>query len=138
MTFQIEIPGGTADLYTEDEITPRRLKPVVKLSIRNSAVTEKVQAAQKLKDSGVEAATPDFTDDEADRFADMQVITAWAYLAGWSLDREIPDTPDGMFDVPQAIVNAISEAIKKVKEDAAKDLEPSPENVANPESPTSA
>lgn len=132
MTVQIEIPGGTADLYTEDEITPRRLKPVVRLSLQNGSVI------QKMQDAGGEAGVlpADMTDAEADRFTDIQTITAWAYLAGWSLDRPLPATADDMFDVPQSIVTAIAQAATKAKQDAAKTLEPGA--VTDPESPTSA
>lgn len=138
MTVRIDIPGGWAELFTEDEVTGRRLKPLTRLSLLSGSVIKKIQdeeAAAKAEGRDAASVPPGLTEEEADRFTDLQYATAWAYLAAW--DRgDVPDKWEDMLDVPQKVATALATEVNKIKSATAEEFTPAAG--ADPESPTSA
>lgn len=143
----VPIPGGTADLYEQHELTQRRLRPIENLGIRVSGVIDRIKKATAGDDgtpgklnmeSVTEAAgSADITETEAANLSAMQDAIIWAHLKGWTLDRPLPAKPDDVLDLPSDVYRALSVAATSVSK-AQELFEPTDETLADTDSPTGA
>lgn len=126
MATIIEIPGGKATLRDDRaELTQRRLQPITLISARlGKGVAEALPTAGRIMCEG------DVLDDRTDQLdkdgerifpgpdvnlserqlehlTKMGVAVGWALLKDWTLDQPLPETPDGMYDLPPDLFGAI-------------------------------
>jgi hypothetical protein len=152
MTTTIDIPGGTAEMWEMDELTPALTMKLDVYSLRHSAMLAKVQknaaAIQEAQDKAEAEGTeldqmsiPDIglDDDEAEQYLTMQYLTALVYLKSWTLDRPVPTALPDLLAVPLTVVRPLVQYAGKANTDAqmaAAGLEESEATVMDPESPT--
>lgn len=109
----IDIPGGQATFYDQDEITPRRLRPIQEATLRMGHLMTAVMQARSVggEDARPElpgASLPDMNADEAHLFVGLQDLAVWAFLKSWTLPDPVPDTPDGLQDLPMGLYAALA------------------------------
>ena len=119
MSRTIQIPGGTAELFDRDELTPRRTIPYQALLYRADDLMVKLAHARRVvSPSGDVDENPDLdgpehrlTPHEAETLEYLQLASDWGWLKSWSLDIPLPATWEGLLDVPNKVTNAIHAAI---------------------------
>ncbi|MDQ0241161.1 hypothetical protein [Arthrobacter bambusae] len=119
MSRTIQIPGGTAELFDRDELTPRRTIPYQALLYRADKLMEKLANARRVVSvSGEVEENPDLdgpehrlTPHEAETLEYLQLANDWGWLKSWSLDIPLPATWEGLLDIPNKVTNAIHAAI---------------------------
>lgn len=136
----VQIPGGTAELYDITELTPRRRIPAKALLYRADDLLAKLSVARTVEspDGDVEEnpglTGPDvrLTQYEAETLQHLQYATTWGWLKSWTLDRPLPATWEDLLDVPSDIVEALNDAVDRLKKtDVAADFEMSPGTLAD-------
>jgi hypothetical protein len=128
----IDIPGGSAVLYDDaSELTPRRRRPVELLQTRIGRKLTLIQTATRLICDGevieerdvsetrggkviFDGGDVELTGRDLDLLSQMNDALAWALLKSWTLDRELPATPDDMLDLDQGVYNAVRIAAAEV------------------------
>lgn len=146
MSTTIEIPGGTAEIFTGEELTPRRRQPITALSLRSQSLIKRLANARKVTSPTGEVEESDvldgpdveLTDKEAELLTLMQPAVVWAYLKSWTLDRPLPKNPDEVLDMPQGIYNAISAACVAEQQGTLNQFEPNEASLEDENSPTGA
>lgn len=149
MSSTITIPGGTAELFTKDEMTPRRRRPLEKLDVLNGPLIAKIRIARTItKADGTTEENPGLfgpslalTDADADRLTGYQDAKSWARLKSWTLPDVIPASPEGMLDIPGPVYDAIAVAVAELEAaeaKAANPFVPSETTLEDPASPTGA
>lgn len=119
MSRTIQIPGGTAELFDRDELTPRRTIPYQALLYRADALMEKLARARRVvsvsgeveENPGLDGPEHRLTPHEAETLEYLQLASDWGWLKSWTLDIPLPATWEGLLDVPNKITNAIHAAI---------------------------
>lgn len=151
MSKTIDIPGGTAEILTPDEMTPRRNRAVQVIALQAGPVLKKMQSAGSLtlpdgtvKENPDAADLPDveLTESEAAMFFKITDATIYANLKSWTLTlpdgtpRPRPETVDAVQDIPQDVYDALSAAINSQQAASTADrFEPNDATVADPASP---
>lgn len=138
----IDIPGGQATFFDRDEITPRRMRPIQEATLQMGHLMTDVVQAQSIggEDSRPDlpgAALPDMDANQARLFASLQDLAVWAFLKSWTLPDPLPETPDGLQDVPMNVYNALAVEASRLFT-AADAFVVGPETVADKTSPTGA
>lgn len=145
MSVTVTIPGGTAELLTPEEMTPRRQRVTQVIALQASPLMKKLNSAGTLKmpDGTVkdnpEAAVenlPDveLTEREANLFFSITDASIYAHLKSWTLDIPRPETIDAVQDMPSPVYDALSAAINAMKPVTAQ-FEASTETVEDESSP---
>ncbi|GGH93742.1 hypothetical protein ACFFGR_09165 [Arthrobacter liuii] len=121
MSITVTIPGGTAEILTPDELTPRRQRAVQVVALQAAPLIKKMQSAGTLNlpDGSVKpnpdatAGMPDvnLTEDEANLFFRIQDASIYTHLKSWTLDIPRPETIDAVQDIPSPVYDALSTAI---------------------------
>jgi hypothetical protein len=149
MSSTVSIPGGSAELFSKSELTPRRRRPLEKLDVQISPLLTRIRVARTvtLTDGSTES-TPglpgpdlELTDRDADLLTKYQDAKVWARLKSWTLEAPLPASPDALLDVPGEVYDALAVAVAGLEtEDAAavNPFVPSEATLENPESPTGA
>jgi hypothetical protein len=148
MSRTIEIPGGAAELFTQEELTPRRQKPVKSLFFRSGALLDKLANNSKVihpdgsveEDPNLPAGVVQLSQADADLLVDIQYATTWAYLKSWTLDLPLPKSPDELLDIPSHIVDVLNREAKAIDGGVpiAAAFEPSEVTLEDEDSPTGA
>lgn len=148
MPRTIDIPGGTAELYLREELTPRRQKPVKSLFFRSGSLLDKLQKNATVvhpdgsvdENPGLPEGVLHLTVEEADLLVDIQYATTWGYLKSWTLDIPVPRSVDELMDVPTNIVDVLNAEAKAIDKGVpiSADFEPGDETVDDEDSPTGA
>jgi hypothetical protein len=151
MPITVQIPGGTAELLTTEEMTPRRQRATQVIALQASPLMKKLNRAGSLtlpdgsvKDNpaaGVDA-LPDIelSETEAALFFKITDASIYAHLKSWTLTNPDgtplarPETIDGVQDMPSPVYDALSAAINAMQPVTAQ-FEPSDSTVADPASP---
>jgi len=146
MSTTVTIPGGTAELFDRDEITPRRQIPLKALYTRSGRMLEKLTNARRVinaagdVDERPELEGPDvlLTEHESEIVQRIQYATTWAWLKSWTLPLPLPANPDAFLDIPAHIVDALDLAVQKHYSDVQSGFEMSKENLEDKDSFTGA
>jgi hypothetical protein len=154
MSRSIEIPGGTAELFDDAELTPRRQRPVQELALQVGALMERLAHAKKVTTpdgetderpslSGLEDI--EISDRQAAQLTRLQDLVTFMYLKSWSLPDPLPADADALLDLPSALYDVISKAAAQSYNGTAPDTQPvgaqfeaSDETLENDASPTGA
>lgn len=133
MTVQIDIPGGTATLRSDrSELTERMMRPIQLIGMRlGRAVMDGLPTAGRILCEG------DVIDDRTSQVDDhgervfpgpdldlserqlahlhrMGEAVTWALLVSWTLDLPLPDSPDGMLDLPQGVYRPLADEAARI------------------------
>lgn len=132
MSVTVDVPGGTATLRSDrSELTQRRLRPIELVAARVGGDTvQRLQTAARIwcdgdliddrsgqkDDAGDLVFTGEdvhLTERQLELLSRMGDAVAWSLLESWTLDRALPDTPDGLLDLPSDLYQAlVSETAK--------------------------
>ena len=151
MSITVQIPGGTAELLTPEEMTPRRQRVTQVIALRASPLMKKLNNAGTLKlPDGTVKDNPDaavqnlpdveLTESEANLFFSITDASIYAHLKSWTLtgpDGEPlarPETIDAVQDMPSPVYDALSAAINAMKPVTAQ-FEPSDDTLEDEGSP---
>lgn len=126
MSVVIEIPGGKATLRDDRaELTQRRLQPITLIGARlGKGISEQLTTAGRIlcegdviddrtdqldKDGDRIFPGPDvnLSERQLEQITKMGVAVAWALLADWTLDLPLPESPDGLLDLPPDLYAAL-------------------------------
>lgn len=118
MSTTIEIPGGTAELFDDAELTPRRQRPVQELALQVGGLMDRIAQAGKVTTSDGEADTQpglpgpevEISDRQAEQLSRLGDLVTFMYLKSWTLETPFPATADDLLDLPSPVYNAISKA----------------------------
>lgn len=154
MSRSIEIPGGTAELFDEAELTPRRQRPVQELSLQVGSLMERIANARKVSTSdGLADERPnlsgledlEISDRQAMQLSRLQDLVTFMYLKSWTLPDPLPADADALLDLPSPLYNALSKAAAQSYNGTAPDtaaasapFQATDENLENELSPTGA
>lgn len=147
MSTTVTIPGGTAELYDPQELTPRRRIPGKALLFRADDLLAKLAVARKVTspngdvDENPALLGPEYrlTQHEAEILQHLQYAATWAYLKSWTLDAPFPATWEDLLDVSDDVTDVLNEAVRNLgAPDTAADFEMSKETLDNKESFTGA
>lgn len=139
----VTIPGGTAELYDRNELTPRRRIPAKALLYRADDLLAKLSVARTVEspsgeveeNPGLTGPALRLTQHEAETLQHLQYATTWGWLKSWTLDIPLPATWEDLLDVPGDITDALNDAVDKLKNPvSAADFEVGAETLADPES----
>ena len=104
MTTTVEIPGGTAELKDQDELTNKEVKHLRKAARIAAGVANRLSELgfddTKPETWTVIAALSDTEDDQIDLF---QRTCVSIRLKDWTLELERPTTPEEVDDLPRPI-----------------------------------
>lgn len=147
----IPVPGGQARFYSQAELTPRRTRALdVMLTHLGPRMQELAAAQQVTAANGDTVADPVrpgpaayISEDEAEKFNELNDIAAWVYLKSWTVDRQLPADVDEILDLPTPLYRAIvNHAAKLVAATVYADqftvdaLPDDPDEEADPDLPT--
>jgi hypothetical protein len=147
MSVEITIPGGTAVLLTNKELTPRRRRPLELADVMNGPLFTKIRDARRVVsptgevEENVGLWGPDLVLTERDAqlltsYQDKKII---ARLSSWTLDLPLPTSTDALLDVPGAVYDALSAGLVQAESaDGANPFVPSEATLEDAESPTGA
>lgn len=147
MSVEIPVPGGTAVMLTNKELTPRRRRPIEKADLKNSPLFAKIRDARRVINAAGEVEEnpglfgPDLvlTDHDADLLTGYQDVKIVARLKSWTLDLPVPASTDELLDVPADVYDALAAGVVLAEAtDAGNQFTPSEETLENPDSPTGA
>lgn len=121
MSRTIEIPGGTAELFDRDELTPRRRIPAKALLYRADDLLAKIATARTVTNpSGDVEENPSLngpdvrlTQYEAETLEQLQYATTWGWLKSWTLAIPLPATWEDLLDVPSHITDVLNAEVQK-------------------------
>lgn len=121
MSRTIQIPGGTAELFDRDELTPRRQIPAKALMYRADDLFLKIATARTVTNPAGEVEEnpalngPDvrLTQYEAETLEHLQYATTWGWLKSWTIDRPFPTTWEDLLDVPSNITKVLNDEVQK-------------------------
>jgi hypothetical protein len=141
MSVEISIPGGTAVLFSNKELTPRRRRPLQQADLIQGPLFAKIREARRVvgPDGQVEETEglwgPDLvlTDRDAEILTSYQDKKIIARLASWTLDLPLPTTTDALLDIPGDVYDALALGI--VKAEAADGPNPFVPSEGTPEAP---
>lgn len=143
MSHTIEVPGGEAEFFDADELTPRRKRPVEELGLQLGDLIQRIQDARKVTGAADDETTgltgPDLeiSDRQAALLAKFSDVATIMWLKSWTLDLPFPANPDALLDLPSKLYDALQrEAGKLQKGTDNSEFEANDETLADPNSPT--
>lgn len=121
MSRTVQIPGGTAELFDRDELTPRRRIPAKALLYRADDLLTKIgnartvtsPAGEKDERPALTGADVRLTQYEAETLEHLQYATTWGWLKSWTLDIPLPATWEDLLDVPSDITDALNAEVQR-------------------------
>lgn len=140
MSSTVDIPGGTAELFDRNELTPRRRIPAKALLYRADDLLAKIASARTLtKPDGESDTRPALSGEdvrltqyEAETLEHLQYATTWGWLKSWTLDIPFPTTWEDLLDVPSDVTDALNAAVQKLgNPEVADDFEMSAETLTD-------
>jgi hypothetical protein len=151
MSITVTIPGGTAELLTPEEMTPRLQRVTQVIALQASPLMKKLNSAGTLKmPDGTVKDNPgaavenlpdvELTEREAHLFFSITDASIYAHLKSWTLVDAAgeplarPATIDAVQDIPSPVYDALSAAINAMKPVTAQ-FEPDEETLEDPGSP---
>jgi len=147
MPITVTIPGGTAELFTLDEMTPRRKRASQVIALKMSPVLERVKNAGKIrlpdgtvKEGDGNGPSVDLSDGEASLFFLLTDASMFAHLKSWTLAGEggaplpLPASVDDVLDIPGPVYDALETAINAMTPVTAQ-FEPDEATLEDPNSP---
>jgi hypothetical protein len=138
MSRTVTIPGGTAELFDRNELTPRRRIPAKALMYRADDLFTKIATASRVESPTGEVDENPILDGpavrltqyEAETLEHLQYATTWGWLKSWTLNIPLPATWEDLLDVPTEITDALNTAVQKIGDpDVAGDFEISKETL---------
>lgn len=147
MSVTIDIPGGTAVLLSDKELTPRRRRPVDKAEIQRLPLFAKIREARRVVsptgevEENVGLWGPDLvlTDHDLDVMTNYSDVKIIARLHSWTIDLPLPTTTDELLDIPGDVYDALTVGLLKAEGiDVGNMFEPSEKTLEDAESPTGA
>lgn len=147
MSVEITIPGGTATLLSNKELTPRRRRPLEKADLQQLPLFTKIRNARRVVSPTGEIEEnpglwgPDLVLSDGDvelltSYSDKKII---ARLSSWTLDLPLPTSTDALLDVPGDVYDALQAGIVNAEAaDGANPFTPSEATLEDAESPTGA
>lgn len=114
--------GGQATFYAEHELTPRRTRALeVKITALSSLLDRLANARKVTAGDGtvdvsdvLPGAVVEVTEEQAGQLSELNDLAAFAYLKDWTLDRDLPASPDDLLDLPILIYRALVEHAAKL------------------------
>lgn len=119
MSRSIEIPGGTAELFDDTELTPRRQRPVQELALQVGSLMDRIANAKKVRTSDGETderpslsglEDVEISDRQASQLSRLQDLVTFMYLKSWSLPEPLPADADALLDLSLPLYDALSKA----------------------------
>ena len=147
MSRTIQIPGGTAELFDRDELTPRRRIPAKALLYRADDLLAKISTARTVTNPDGETDTRPalsgedvrLTQYEAETLEHLQYATTRGWLKSWTIDIPFPATWEDLLDVPSNITEVLNAEVQRQgNPEIADDFEISKETLEDKESFTGA
>lgn len=149
----IPIPGGLARWHKPTDLTPRQTRELEVIGAELLPRMGQLALAQQVRGpSGAvladgsptvfTGAPVGMSREEIRSFMEFQEACAFAYLESWTIDRELPDSPDAFQDLPRPLYNAVIEhasklALANADQGFTVDALPDGEEEADPDLPTS-
>lgn len=138
MSRTIQIPGGTAELFDRNELTPARRIPVTAFRYRYRDLFEAVEAASSIEspDGDVEentvlqGAPKRLTQEEAEVLQHYQYIVVFGWLKSWTIPHPFPTSWEGLLDVPLNVMDTLSTLVTiNANQDPTEDMEMTKESL---------
>jgi hypothetical protein len=122
MSFTVTIPGGTAELFDPNELTPRRRIPGKALLFRADNLLAKLAVARRVTspdgdvDENPALPGPEYrlSQHEAEILQHLQYAATWAYLKSWTLDAPFPATWEDLLDISDDVTDVLNEAVRNI------------------------
>lgn len=131
----VEIPGGTAQIREQRDLSVRQRRMIEVAGIKASGLLRKlpegVQIEQMQGIDTLELLRMGFDESDLEAFQNLQDITILATLASWTLDRPLP-TAETVGDLPGPLYDALSGESSAPGAEVVTGFEVSPD----PQSPT--
>jgi hypothetical protein len=140
MSRTVVIPGGTAELFDRNELTPRRRIPAKALLYRADDLLTKIATARTVTHPSGESDVrpvlngPDvrLTQYEAETLEHLQYATTWGWLKSWTIDVPFPATWEDLLDIPSDITEVLNAEVQKQgNPEVADDMEISADTLAD-------
>jgi hypothetical protein len=148
MSHIIEVPGGTAEIYDPDELTPRRQRPVEELSLQLGTLLQRIQAARKVTGSaesdddealGLTGPDVEINERQAAQLATFADIVTFMWLKSWTVELPFPENADSLLDLPGGLYKALQKEAGRMQNlDASSRFELGDDTVNDTDSPTGA
>lgn len=145
MSYEVQIPGGTAELLERTELTARRQRAIEVITLQSPSLIKKMNSAGKVKTpDGQVIDNPDGTDNlpeieldekEATLFFRIQDATLYAMLKSWTLPQPTPETVDAVQDLPAPVYAALMQGVQDAPSTAAASFGPNDASVEDKGSP---
>jgi hypothetical protein len=145
LSFQIEIPGGTAEIRDADELTPRHRRATEVIMFQAPTLVDKLARASsvllpdgKTVDGGGDGEVLELDGKEASLFLQLRDATIFAHLKSWNINEPLPTTVDDTLDIPTPVYDALYAAISATavaNQDSAAGFADTPANGTNDASP---
>ncbi len=147
MSVEITIPGGSATLLSNKELTPRRRRPLEAAELQQLPLFTKIRNARRVVSPTGEVEENDglwgpdllLTDRDVElltSYSDKKIV---ARLSAWTLDLPLPKTTDELLDIPGPVYDALQAGVVQAEAaDGVNPFEPSEATLEDAESPTGA
>lgn len=138
MSRTIQIPGGTAELFDRDELTPASRIPITAFRYRYRDLFEAVEAASSIEspEGDVEAnpqlpgAPKRLTQEEAETLQHYQYIVVFGWLKSWTIKHPFPKSWEDLLTTPLHVMDVLSALVTiHSNQDPTEDMEISKENL---------
>ena len=100
MSREIVIPGGTAQLRDQAELTERRRRP-------SKTIIARLGKDAQAKMAAWEAGTVELSQTDAELLFANNDAVIWCYLKSWTLDRPLPDPWQEVGNLPGDLYDAL-------------------------------
>ncbi|HEY3714380.1 MAG TPA: hypothetical protein VGL39_07635 [Jatrophihabitantaceae bacterium] len=139
---KIPLPGGgTATIRDASQLTGRQRRPMELAGARMGPVLDRLQRATRVLVEGevfedrsgevdkrgrrlYTGPDVDLTEKQFERLARINDALAWALLESWTLDLELPESPDDLLDLPGDLYDTLIAAAIHVGTGAVLDAAP--------------
>lgn len=138
MSRTIQIPGGTAELFDRDELTPARRIPITAFRYRYADLFDEVAAASSVESPDGDVETNPalqgparrLTQEEAETLQHYQYIITFGWLKSWTINHPFPKSWEDLLNTPLNVLDELALHLSPVaNQDPAGDMELSKENL---------
>lgn len=138
MSKTVQIPGGTAELFDRNELTPAHRIPVTAFRYRYRDLFEAVEAASSIEtpEGNVESsdilqgAPKRLTQEEAETLQHYQYIVVFGWLKSWTISHPFPASWEDLLNVPLEVMDTLNVLVTiNANQDPTEDMEISKENL---------
>lgn len=140
MSRTIEIPGGTAELFERDELTPAHRIPITAFRYRYQDLFNEVAAASSVEspagdveeNPALQGPHRRLTQEEAEVLQHYQYLVTFGWLKSWTINHAFPTSWEDLLNVPLNVTDALSAAVTiNATIEPTDDMEISKENLEN-------